>query len=286
MRRYAVLLWQGVKRWRVGSWVLAVFFFAMCSIYAKRALPLAKNVSLVCKEPGITAGEVAQIRENEQETEGGRTFTAWSEKRQVVVSDAEGIRSVRTNVVEINGTSELLFPYGRVLNEEDGAGCLIGIETAKELFGSGDVIGVALCYGEREYTVRGILHTPAELLVVEGTEETDVFERITVGTREDRSKKFTGERFVSEYWLEAELLRYDLFSGERFAELIPGKWSDFSGWKENLEEFAEDFCRLVSTEKSGIEMVYWKWMCMTWGSMALGAFFSMRAVKLVVIKWQ
>lgn len=282
MRRYAGLLWHGAKRWRVGSWLLAIFFFAMCSIYVNRALPLEKNVSLVCKEPGITAAKMVQIRTYEQDMEDGRDVTAWSEKRQAAVSDAEGIRSVSTNVVEMNGTSELLFPYGRVLNEEDVEGCLIGIETARELFGSGDVIGVTLCYGEREYTVRGILYAPSELLVVEGTEETDTFERITVGAQEDRTRKFTGERFVSEYWLEAELLRYDLFSGERFVEMIPGKWSDFSGWKENVKEFAEDFYRLVSTEKSSVEMVYWKWMGIACCFMGLGIFFLIRAASKLI----
>lgn len=272
MRRYAGALRHGIKKWQEGSlrhreegrsvgllWrgiflVLAVLFFAEGSLCAGSALPFSGNIILVCGEQGITGAQAALIREAEEDKENGKTFTVWSERRQVRICDVDGYRSVSTNVMEINGTSELLFPYGGILHEEDVTGCLLGEKTAENLFGSRNAVGLTLCYGERELTVRGILSTPEDLLVVEMTGKADCFDRIAVNVQPGEARKLTGERMLS-YGLDAEMLRYDLFSGERLIELIPGKWSDFSGWRDNIGKFGEDFCRLLSAEKSSVELV-------------------------------
>lgn len=244
---------------------LAAFFMGMGSLEIHSAVPLAENISLVCGEPGITVEELTEMREHEQEKEDGMEFTAWTQKRQVRITDAEGARSTYVEAMEINGSSELLLPYGKILHEDDRQGCILGEGAAWELFGSRNVEGLTLCYGERELTIRGILHTPENLIMVETDERDDSFQRITLKTQEGISRKMSAERFSDSYGLDVTQICFTLLSRERLLELIPGKWSDFSGWGENVSELWREAEFLISVEKSSLELV---WLTL-WGKALL-----------------
>lgn len=259
---------EGKMTGRLGQVIffgLAVLFLGMGSLEVQRAAPLAENISLVCGESGITAEEIAEMREQEREKEDGMEFTAWTRRRQARITDADRVRSTYVEAMEINGSSELLLPYGKILHEDDQEGCILGEGAAWELFGSRNVQGLTLCYGERELTIRGVLHTPEHLIMVETDERDDSFQRITLKTQEGIPRKLSAERFSDRYGLDVTQICFTLLSGERLLELIPGKWSDFSGWGENVSALWRDAVFFISVEKSSLELV---WLAL-WGKALL-----------------
>lgn len=235
---------------------LAVFFMGRGILGIRKAAPLTENISLVCGEAGISAEELDKIRGQEQEKEDGMEFTAWTWKRQALITDAEGYRSAYVEAVELNGSSELLLPYGKILHKDDLQGCFLGEAAAWKLFGSRNVEGLTLRYGDRELTVRYVLQTPENLIVLETEDESERFGRITLKTQEGVLKKRSVENFVSSYGLDVTQICFDLFSGERLLELIPGKWSDSSGWEDNIKALGQDAVFLISVEKSSLEAVW------------------------------
>lgn len=245
--------------------VSAGFFLCMGIFDIQKAAPLVENISLACGENGITEEELEEIRAWEQEKEGGLEFTAWNLKPQAYVADVDGYRSICVEAMELNGSSEWLLPYGRILHEDDKEGCILGAGAAWELFGSRNVEGLTLCYGERELTIRGVLQTPENLIVVEADERTERFWRITLKRQENVSEKMSVERFAGSYGLDVTQICFELFSRERLLSLIPGKWSDFSGWSGNLKELWQDAAVLISVEKSSLELV---WLTL-WGKALL-----------------
>lgn len=220
-----------------------------------RASFLWRYGSLVSVEP-VALTEIEKIRTLEREKESGQDFTAWTVKSQAAICDTDGARHGNAYTVIINGTSELLFPYGKILQEDDKEGCLIGAETADRLFGSRNVEGMTFRCGERELTVRGVLEEPSELLVYQARDADTGFSRITLMPQKNASALTAAERFAAEYGLTLQPLRYDLFSRQRMAELIPGKWSDFDGWRQKLEGLRQDAALLLSVEKSSMETMY------------------------------
>lgn len=59
----------------------------------------------------------------------------------------------------------------------------------------------------------------------------------------DKSKAInrTAAEFISRYGLDGQILHYEYKRNlSWFTDLIPGKWSDFSGWKENLKTLQSD----------------------------------------------
>lgn len=235
---------------------LAVFSLGMGIFDMQKAAPLGENISLVCGEPGITAEEIARVREQEQEKEDSMEFTAWNWRRQARITDADGVRSTYVEAMEINGSSEFLLPYGKILHKDDMEGCILGEGAAWELFGSRNVEGLTLCYEERELTIRGVLHMPEKMIVVETDERDDRFQRITVRTQEGISRKMSAERLAGSYGLDVTQICFALLSRERLLELIPGKWSDFSGWTENIRALWQDAVFLIAVEKSSLELVW------------------------------
>lgn len=249
--RHAVWLPVGIL-WLVAASVL----IGGSMVDAKEASFSRAYVCLVCEEPGITLAEAERIRISEQEKENGMEFTAWSEKKRVTIQSADRYRSANTNVVEINGSSELLFPGGKILRAEDTGSCLIGEETAQELFGSSHVEGAGILYGDRPLTVRGVIASPGTLLVVEAEGPDSRFDRISLKPSPGIAATPCAERFAAAYGLSARQMRFDLFSKDRLLELIPGKWSDISGWRQSMKLFGGDVSTLLVTEKSSAEERY------------------------------
>ena len=240
-----------------------ILWFVAASVLIGRAMlcmrqadGMGAGAELICEDAGIGAKDAEEIRRFEQEKESGTEFTAWNEKKQLRVESMDGSRSAITDVMEINGSSELLFSGGKILHTEDTAGCLIGVETAEELFGSRQAEGMEIRYGERMLTVRGVVASPGHLLVVEVQDPDTRFRRITLKPSGKDAGQGGAKQFAASYGLAVRQIRYDLFSGERFMEMIPGKWSDFTGWKQSIGRFGEDASLLLTAEKSSREEQY------------------------------
>lgn len=236
--------------------VTAAVLIGQAMLFGQQADGMGIGVELICEDAGICAGEAEKIRGLESEKGGGVEFTVWKEEKRQRVEGVDGGRSVIADIVEINGSSELLYPGGTILHTGDTDGCLIGEETAEKLFGSRRVEGLALCCGGRELTVRGVVRSSKAVLVVQAADPDSRFTRITIRPGRAGAGRVGAEQFAAAYGLSVRQVRYDLFSGERFMEMIPGKWSDFAGWRQSVQRFGEDASLLLAMEKSGREEQY------------------------------
>ncbi len=251
-----------IARWIGRGICLAgiMFFFLYSWLNYEKARDLDQNITIQLTDKGLNIQEIQQMisKEKTAETEVIFDFTAWAEEKQVRVSDLTTGRMTSVNVMKIYGSSELLLPYGRILHEEDIQGCLIGKATAKKLFGTSDAIGFTVCYNGIELVVRGVIEEPEELLVMQASifPQTQ-FDHIALRRDNTFQIKQKAERFLTKYNLNGKLLRWDYY-GELswIEELIPGKWSDFEGWKEKIALMKQDYALLSSVQKSTIEVTY------------------------------
>ena len=202
---------------------------------------------------GVTARKVEEIRAFELQREDGLEFVAWKEDAGTV-QDAHGGRSARADVVVLCGSSEQLFPGGRILHREDLSGCLIGEALAEQLFGSHNVEGLTLDYADRRLVVRGVLHGAGKLLAVQAEANEEGFDRMILPREGRRARRQTAERFAVSYGLEAKYLCFEWFDVTYWLEAIPGKWSDFSGWRQSLEQIKEDFRTVIAAKWGHIEL--------------------------------
>lgn len=184
------------------------------------------------------AADVERMREEEAQCEEPLGFTAWSQREETVMA-LDGCRRVQTDVIRICGSSEYLIPYGKILQEGDEEGCLIGEKTAETLFRSHNVTGLFVSCGGREYVVRGVLPAPGELLVIAG-EETEAYDHITLEVR-GGNERTAAEKFLARHGLSMQCVNRAGFRKTfSLTELLPVGWSDFAGWKQNFAAWREN----------------------------------------------
>lgn len=209
---------------------------------------------MIRQNDSLTGNEEA-YGEQERDSE---TFAAWTELENETISDEMGGKIVVSDVIAVDGPSYCLLPIGKNLFPQDVNGCIIGRELAEELLGSCRAEGQPLLWRGKTWTVRGVVEEPTHLFMVQtsGLGETMSFDRISIVLSGQDDRRLTGERFVNRYGLSARTLRFDHCYGFRWlTELIPARWSDFDGWKQNWEQHRQAVSLVESSEKSCIEAV-------------------------------
>lgn len=217
-------------------------------------------VTIVNTDGGYEEDVCNELDEKQEwlEREKLMSYTLWGEKQGVSVSDGENLRQTSTTVLTIRGSSEYLLPYGKILQKEDKSGCLIGRKTAWQLFGTYHAENLYVQYEKQIFQVRGVLNEPEDILVIQKQSNIDtILNRITVKKQSGRSVPQTVADFTERYGVSGEVIRFDFYSGLSWVfELIPGKWSDFSGWKQNISSVKKQWGVLESAEKSTMEIVF------------------------------
>lgn len=241
--------------WRVICLILATVCVSVGCVAWQRIGPEQSRVRMVCAD-GLTMARVEQICAAEREKEDGIAFTAWRERGDCIVYNAVGDRAVWADVMELYGSSERILSSGKILHREDVEGCLIGETLAERLFGNRGAEGLTLEYSGRRLTVRGVIREPGMLLVVQAVDVDAVFDRVTLAAQPGITRSRTAQRFVAAYGLDAEWLCYELFGAEYLIERIPGKWSDFAGWRRSFAQMREDAQRTLLSEKFQIDLIY------------------------------
>lgn len=240
----------------------------------KKAAALEQNAVLTLASP-VDRETVKQMRLTEAEQEKGVSFTAWAqEENKTVNAEATG-RTKQVDLLWICGSSQQLLPYGAILNPEDDQGCLLDEETAAALFGSSQVEGMSLQVEGREWVIRGVFPSPRKLLILQDTREGEgiAWNRITVSPKPGQSVRSAGEEFSVRHGITGTLLRWDFYQNLLWlGELVPGKWSDFSGWSENIREKSQELRYLLQTEKSVMELEYLKLYRFGNGAILAGGF--------------
>ena len=246
--------------------LFAAGFFGVQSFKAgEKADSLWQNVT-ICMAEELSVEDVGNLWNKVSDAaadDDGKAFgfTAWKEQTDQTVTDPDLGRSVQTHVVSLYGSSESVLPVAPVLDADDAAGCLMAKDTAWQLFGSTDVAGKKICVDTKEYTIRGIVMLPATGVYVqirgnESTHKQMKFNRLTLGAAGTES----GNQFLSEYALTGRVIRPDnLLDVTRYTELIPGKWSDFDGWKQNWKRLQQEIRQNRMMRKTTIEDTCEKW---------------------------
>lgn len=242
----------------------AVFFLAACLSILLAGLALQdagrirQNISILLENSPVTGAQVDAMRNMEQAREDGIDFVAWQEYKNKRVTNMDGTGAASANVLEFSGSSELLALERHLPQEDVAKSCLIGERTAEKLYGSRSARGNILCYEGREYTVQGVLREPGDLVVLQNDDENAGFGRLTIAPEEGRSRGRTAEQFLAGYGLDGRQLRYDMFGLSYFVELAPGKWSDFAQVKRSALKMQDDILCLLETEKSSIELLWFR----------------------------
>lgn len=224
---------------------------------------VGRGVTLSLVEP-LSEGDAQALLAGEQQ-EDAAAFTVWGELADRHISDPDLGRSVKADVIILRGDCELILPQTAVLASEDEKGCLIGEKTAWELFGSTKVVGDEVCIGTEARSIRGVVHRPEEGVIVMGSlkggtedtgkEEAPCYDRVTLSSK----KAADGEAFLMQNGLEGAVLRFDYLRNLSWISgLVPGKWSDFSGWKRNYENMKQDVDRMMRVHKNSLEVCYEK----------------------------
>lgn len=126
--------------------------------------------------------------------------------------------------------------------------------TAWKLFGSTSVTGLQICVDHQTRTIRGVVQQPGNGVYLQGKDQKKkVFCRLTLAS----DKMEEAQNFLLQYGLTGHVLRMDyLRSWQTLSELVPGRWSDFSGWKENVQTRKQQLRQIAKMRKTGIEYYY------------------------------
>lgn len=221
------------------------------------------TITLQSMEEGFTPEELNFLLENKvdtahpvESTAGQNSGTAWTEQKQETVSTEGGGRSQTADVLAIYGSSRHLLPFGRYLSPEDPGGCLISQTLAEKLFGAGSAEGQNLLWQNQDWKIRGILPLSHCLVIAQtaGMDMDVTYQRINIPLKPGESRQITGENFILRNNLSAHVLRLDyLYQWSWLQELIPGKWSDFDGWKQNQKKQAQEAELAKQAEHSTLE---------------------------------
>lgn len=265
--------------------------------YQKRISDFSGIITIEATENGFQQTSIEAIRQEQEvkkTTEAERagkknvtgqsevfSFTAWTERKDQPVSAEFSGRQTTADCYLLLGDSYLVLPWGKNLPSDDMEGCVIGAAVAQTIFGGTDVEGQTLLYDGRTLTVRGVVQEPEDILLCQISEQAGTasvqtgtgsgnaygygngitFDRINLlATEESGTSSQTAEQFANRYGISANILHFERKQNLNWlTELIPGKWSNFSGWSTNLKNLQSDRQRLRQCEKSGIESLYLGW---------------------------
>ena len=249
----------------VAAMAASVFFFANASKAGQNADSVWQNVTISVKSFSVEDAQRIHMQE------GCPAFTAWTEKEGQTVTDPKLGKSIQTNIVYLSGSSELVLPAEPVLLAQDENGCLVAAHTAWELFGSVEVVGQQIEIDHEICTIRGIVNKPKNgiYMQVPVSMKNVSFQRITLEEKEIEE----GKNFLLRYGVDGTVIRMDyLRSLKSLTELVPGKWSDFDGWKANWKLRKEELRRIQKMHKNNIEYYYEKQCQIFLSEMGLGIF--------------
>lgn len=264
--------------------LMACFYYRAVSCLG-RLKPCEKSALILMERSPQSLEQVRRIRENEEEQDIPRSFTAWRQENEVTAKNRNLQRQHTVSVVAVYGRSDLLLQGTGWLDETDTEGCLIDEKTAGALFGSTSVEGMTIEVGEEEKIIRGLLKGVSDTILYEETENEKLFTGLTVSMESAAAYDTIRQDFMMRHALEGKFVRMDIL--ERLAgvaclkfslpqELIPTKWSDFAFWSEALQREKESFLLLLLSEKQKPMEIYMKDFCQAVG-------FGLAAVIMAVV---
>ncbi len=198
------------------SYYLSVHYYHLLADYPKTYQVICRNG----EESGLTGEEYEAICKSLQEDTAWRC-AFWKEERGQQAENPEWSRMSEVTVWKVRGDLGVLFHDFVKLQEEDEEGCYLDEETARELFGSSQVMGESITCGERKLTIRGILKQEKALLVFrpKPDEGTDQITLLPVESKENSSFLSTPQEFMTRFGIQGDCIEA-AFLGE-IAQVFP-----------------------------------------------------------------
>lgn len=247
----------------VSMYLLCLFSLILMGMVLHKENTFYDNYITIANTSGTYEQETLTNLENieekiKQEQEQTMTYTLWGEEKEQQVKDRDNLRQSNVTVLTLWGSSWQIIPYGKILQKEDTTGCLVDRTTAEQLFGNYQAEGLYVQYKERLFQVRGVINVQAPVLVIQHQNDMGgTLNRITMERKQGDSVVETVEKFLAVYGVNGEPLRFDFYrSPEWILELIPGKWSDFDGWKKNILSYQKKWSFLQQAQKGIMEHFY------------------------------
>lgn len=120
-------------------------------------------VSIRYKEPQITARSIENIIDDmiSREEHTIPEVTLWQRDEDILITNEDKKASIGIGLVTVVGDMSKVYPnailYGGYLTRGDYEGCVIDKDTAYQLFGSENVVGLTIGLNQKEYTIAGVL---------------------------------------------------------------------------------------------------------------------------------
>lgn len=275
-------------RKRIVSLTVGLFgavFFALACVCHNKTEDFSNIITIRSAEEEFTWSQIEEIRKNPASAD---TFTAWTKRKNQIVQAVINERSSHADIILLCGDSKLVLPWGKHLAEDDTEGCIIGTSLAKQLFGGTEVEGQQIFYEGRTLTVRGVVKEPQNIMLCQHAVKDEAVSKMQAGnggtlqesstsvsdkqeirydkinlmnTDHTKTPTKTAAEFMNRYGLDGQILHYEYKRNLSWVtDLIPGKWSDFSGWKENWKTLQKDEKAVEQCEKSDIENLYLRWI--------------------------
>lgn len=167
-------------------YLLAAGFLALAmallymSAVAWGSLALGK-VMFRLESPVSVSEGLEVMRQNKEDLEEGLeeengpapVLCIWGQKTGVMLQNKNLSKTVQANAILLCGEPELVFDGCQVPVQGDYGGCIISEETAWELFGSRQVEGKEVSYGEKAYVIRQVLPIQGNMIAFQAAKSVE-----------------------------------------------------------------------------------------------------------------
>lgn len=123
-------------------------------------------------------------------------------------TEASSLRASSTNETNLVAISEI---FERSAHASAKQTCIIDRETALELFGDVQIVGLPVNWDNQEFRVDAVLESARPLLIIRPTEQSGIaFNMLTAENHSGLSSATFGEELASSLGIVTEVLEYDL----------------------------------------------------------------------------
>lgn len=171
------------------------------------------HVSVRFIEPTISTEQYIKWKESsieaQKETETQiETLSVWNPPQSCQLTSEKTGNSCLSEVILCEGNSQNIYPmkfsYGHELFASDDAGCIIDEQTAMELFGSIQAVGLRIRKEEESYQVRGIIHTKKPMVIFHNKDNTASYQNLEIRLTGDNSSD-TIQQFLTTEGFDAPM---------------------------------------------------------------------------------
>lgn len=191
------------RSFRLALLLIGILFYhtALYQYSTLRQYPAVYQVVCEGERASLTQEDYGRICETQKKEESALCYAFWGKTEGADVEGVQWGRRSSVRVYRVRGRMDILFHGCADLQETDLQGCYLDAETARELFGSTEVIGSEISCEGRQFTIRGILEGEKGLLAIRPGER-ETTDRIALG--KDGKDQITGAE------VDGFLLRYGI----------------------------------------------------------------------------